>query len=160
MTASFGAKQAILRKSHIFCLCYQTKSSTNSGNILSGGYRSDFKRLSDLVCTGPDTELLSEVCPICCIQSDENTTQGLGTSIRNTRGMYSSWCRAPGTEPQTSHWPAGEHCHCSCTSKKGSLWDPGARPHEPNCAGRHCPAGRLPGTPAQNKQGPVTSVLQ
>lgn len=62
--ASFEAKQAILRKSHIFCLCYQTKSSPNSGNILSRGSRHDFRRLSDLVYTGPDTELLSVVCPI------------------------------------------------------------------------------------------------
>lgn len=53
--ASFAATQAVLRKSHTFCLCYQTESSPNSGNILSRGCRHDFGRLSDLVYTGPDT---------------------------------------------------------------------------------------------------------
>lgn len=155
-------------------MCYQTKSSLNFGNTLSHGYRSDFKRLSDLVCIGPDTEVLSRVCPICYIWSDESTARGLGTSPRNTRE-----CTAVSAEPQAlsaqatglpvrllslqlhqcKGQPMGARdkassarlCRETLTQQEGKQapWHP--------CPPPLCPS-EYSGIP-HNKQGPITPVL-
>lgn len=108
--ASFGAQQAILRKSHIFCVIK-----------LVCGCRSDFKKLSDLVYTGPDRELLSVVCPICCIWSDENTARAGDQHQKNMKCTQGSVQRPRHQQHRqgTGLW-VRPHCHIAQKAAYGS----------------------------------------
>lgn len=78
--ASLGAKQAILRKSHIFCLCYQTKSSLNSGNVAT-----------EATSRGCLTQFALDQTQSCCLGSAQYAAYG------QMRTQHRGWGPAPET---------------------------------------------------------------